>query len=255
MNNKLITRFYVILNCLRIPKYIGLTTRTLKQRFREHIKQKHLVDCTIEEIAYIEHENIDSLEKFIEERHKAGELEKRLIKKYKNAGYDLMNLSDGGEWGSQIYHRIMKEDFFKKYGTYEGFQEEYNNQKEIFNWFQNWVKDKSVNPVERWFYHWVIHKSEDPVKRWFQNWVKDKSEDPVKLWFRHWIKGKSEDPVKIWFISWNQYKSGNPVKIWFKHWAQNKSGNPVKLWFNNWVYHKSEEPVKLWFNNWVYNKK
>jgi hypothetical protein len=76
------------------PVYVGLTTRTLKQRFIEHIKSKELDSdyYGIKEICRISHRDIKSLDDFRNEYNLAAEREKQLIADYQKKTHALKPL-------------------------------------------------------------------------------------------------------------------------------------------------------------------
>ena len=124
-SHKLTTLFYIIESPFYVEKYIGLTTRSLQQRFNEHKKSKEwIVDnsFSIKEIDRIEHDNIYNLEDYLRERNRASNKEIILIAKY-SMEYDLQNISVGGEWGSRILWQIKQGKWVTKYGSIGGFIE------------------------------------------------------------------------------------------------------------------------------------
>lgn len=95
------TIFYKILYKNKDVVYVGVTTRKITQRFREHLKSKGLNpnEYTIVEFYSIIHPEISSLEVFYEEQGRVALLEQQFIKEEINKGSKLLNIRRGGEWG------------------------------------------------------------------------------------------------------------------------------------------------------------
>lgn len=252
MKNKLITRYYVIFNYLRIPIYIGLTTRTLKQRFKEHIKTKHLKDCTIDEIAEIDHGEIDSLEKFRQEQKKVQDLERLLIKKYLNADFNLLNISKGGEWGTQILHKICKENFFKKYGSYDGFEKEYKKYLKYKKIIETWKSHRTENKYKKIIMNWILHKTYNKYKKLLYQWKSFKSfkYNYYKLLLRHWIYHKTENKYKQLIQHWIYHRKNNQYKVFLQYWIFSKTENKylrlLKNWKNSILLNRYKKIIKSW---------
>ena len=217
----MITRFYKILYKNKDVVYVGVTTRTINARFKEHIELKNLNPefYSVVEFDKIEHPDICSLEDFYREREKVAALEQKYIEEELNRGSHLLNLSSGGEWGSQILNKLKKENFFKQFGTYAG----YTKYKKL--------KEK----VPKWFYHWVGHRMENKVQVWLRNWSYHQTENSVKVWLTSWVSSKTNNETKIWLKSWAHHTRGNKVKRWLCHWTKNKSENDVKVWLKCWL--------------------
>ena len=104
------TKFYKILNKDKVVIYIGVTTRSIEERFKEHIKTKNLnpTEYSIVEFDEIIHPEINSLEIFYEEWKKVSELERKYIKEELTKNSNLLNISEGGEWGNEILNKQKK---------------------------------------------------------------------------------------------------------------------------------------------------
>ena len=221
------TRFYKILYKHQQVVYVGVTTRTVAQRFREHIKSKHLNPEIYSAIQFdeIEHPNITSMEEYYNEYHKVKALEQKYIKEELEKGSPLLNISVGGEWGSKILSDILKEQFFETYGSYDG--------------YKKWVKRE----LDKRF----------KFKKWLTNWILNTTQPKTKVWLRHWIHHKSENVTKVWLRSWIRSKTKNKTKSWIQHWISHRKENKTKTWIQHWIFHKTENKTKTWLNNWIYN--
>ena len=90
------TLFYKILNKVGEVVYVGVTLRTLQQRFNEHLQSKKALnnkDYSIVEFDRIEHPLFASSEVFYQERKKVVLLERKYIQEEKDKGAHLLNLS------------------------------------------------------------------------------------------------------------------------------------------------------------------
>ena len=237
----MITRFYHILNSKNQVVYVGLTTRTIEKRFLEHKRAKQLNDSfTIKEIDKIEHPKIDSLEIYYREKLKTSLIEQQYIKKELNNGHRLLNLSKGGEWGTQILNKILKEDFFKIYGSYEGYIEyrkQYIKRKnKTKQWIRHWIQNKTKNKTKVWIRNWITHKTTNKTKQWIRNWITNKSINKTKYWIRYWIYDKTKNRTKQWISHWIYHKTKNKTKQWISYWIQNRTRNKTKVWIRNWIY-------------------
>ena len=152
---KLTTLFYLIESPYYTEKYIGLTTRTLQQRFNEHKKSKDwIIDDTfaIREIDRVEHNNIHNLEDFLRERNRAANKEIALISTYSKE-WNLQNISDGGEWGANILWQIKQEKWIAKYGSIEGFREYKQRENNVRSWLRDWVTNRKRPRLKTWLSH------------------------------------------------------------------------------------------------------
>ena len=283
----MITYFYKILDPSKSTIYVGVTTRKVTDRFHEHLKNKNLdSNYTVVTFDSIVHPSISSLKIFYEEYRKVVELEQKYIKEEKSKGSKLLNLSPGGEWGAHILYRLQKEDFFKTYGTYEGYIQHHNKKIKFKQWLTHWIYIRSSSPTKTWLSNWILHRKTIVTKQWLQNWIINQSKSLTKSWLRNWIRHKTESKIKTWLICccnlhnnktrvwlyhwinhktisvtkkwlqhWVSHKKENKTKAWLKIWINTKTTAPTKIWISNWVLHKSENKVKVWLNNWINHKK
>ena len=87
--------------------------------------------------------------------------------------------------GSRILEKLKKEDFYKKYGSYDNYREYRSKKKKICAWLKNWV----------------IHRSESVSKRWLRNWAYQ-GRYKSKMWLFYWVSHRSESKTKQWLQSW-----------------------------------------------------
>ena len=261
------TIFYKILYKGKSVIYVGVTTRELIQRFNEHLKQKKLTskDYSIVKFYEIKHPEINSLEIFYREREKVAKLECNYIKEELKKGSNLLNLSEGGEWGSQILNKLREREFFKKFGSYEGYQEYRKKKDKIKRWASHWIEHKSKNRTKVWLQCWIYSRHKDKIKTWIQSWMYSKSIKKVKKWLKswtvntkgtkvwvhHWIYGKSKKKIKTWLRNWLLHRTERNSKVWLSNWIYGKSKKKIKTWLRNWINHRSESKVKTWLRNWI----
>ena len=270
------TTFYKILYKNKEVVYVGVTTRPITERFREHIISKGLNEnYLVIEFDCIEHPALTSLEIYYEERKKVVELEQRYIKEELQRGSHLLNISAGGEWGAQIIEKLRKEEFRKRFGSYDGYKEykknidkrknkvrgwlrnwvRHQNERSTKVWIRNWVAHRGMNKVRTWIRNWVAHRSVNEVKIWISNWVKNsKSNNKVKIWISNWVSGRSVNKAKAWVKNWVIVRSKNKSKGWLYHWIERQSTTKTKIWMRHWVQHRGENKIKIWVRNWTYNK-
>ena len=219
------TRFYKILYKSKYVVYVGVTTREITERFKQHVETKGLNEnYSVIEFDCVEHPEFTTLEIFYAERRKVVELEQKYIKEELEKGSKLLNISKGGEWGCTILEKLRKEDFKRKFGSYDKYKEYKKKIEIVKKWLVNWISNRSENRVKIWLSHWISHRSENEVKVWLGNWIKSRSENKVKVWVGNWISDRSK----------------NKVKVWVGHWISNRSGNKVKVWVGHWIYHRRQ---------------
>lgn len=173
------TSFYKILYKNDETVYVGLTTRTIDKRFREHILAKGLNPklYSIHLIDVIEHNEIKSLDDFYREQIKATRREQELIKKAKDNGCHLLNLSNGGEsWNTFLQTKLEKESFIKKYGSLDGYIE-----------YQN-----KIRKIKTLLHHWVDHHTNNKAKLLLQNWINGHTRNKTKKLLQNWIHHHSQ---------------------------------------------------------------
>ena len=194
------TIFYKILYKGEKVVYVGITTRTIDKRFKEHLKFKGLNpdNYIIVEFGRSQHPEINSLETFYKERKKVAELERKYIKKELNRGSKLLNISEGGEWGNQVLSKLKKEEFLREFGSYEGYKGYKKKKDKTKVWIHHWIHDRSKNKTKAWIKNWIHHKSDNKTKVWIKNWIHHKSDNKTKVWLRNWIQNKSDNKTKVW---------------------------------------------------------
>lgn len=215
------TRYYHILDKDNNIIYVGLTTTTIGQRFCRHIISKHLnrVDYKCVQIDEIDNGDITSLEDYYREKKRAAELEKYYIDKARKEGANLMNISKGGEWNSHVLENILKEDFFKKYGTYEGYKKYVKHQL--------YTKKKYRMLLRHWYYESIYN----PYRRRLNRWVKDRARPKYKKLLQQWYHHHSENKYKKFLSHWYHHHSENKYKRFIRHWWGHRIENPYKkLW-------------------------
>lgn len=250
------TIFYKILYKEESVVYVGVTTRKITQRFMEHLKSKGLnpSEYTIVEFYGIIHPEISSLEVFYKERKRVADLERKYINEELNKGSKLLNLSEGGEWGTNILNKLRKEKFLEKFGSYDGYKEYKKKKGKVRVWLQQWSLNKSRNKVKAWINNWIKRKSENKTKVWLRDWIKCRSENKTKVWVKSWVYVRSRNKTKAWIKNWMTVRGKSKTKAWTENWINHKSENNVKRWMKNWVRHRSENKSKVWLNRWITNK-
>lgn len=262
------TRFYKILYKQKDVVYVGVTLRPITKRFREHIFYKGLnKNYSIVEFDHVEHPEFTTLEIFFSEREKVAKLEQKYIKEELEKGSHLLNIRKGGEWGCVILEKLRKEEFLKKFGSYENYKKykkkiyitrdwtwnwiANRSQRRTKSWVRNWTFNKRRDNVEVWIRSWVARRKENRAKKWARSWVSVRNESKVKAWVKGWIYNRKKRRLKEWVRNWVLSKSRIPLKEWTKHWVCNRSKSRSKSWIRNWVKCRSDNKGKVWLRSWV----
>lgn len=280
------TRYYHILDKNDNIIYVGLTTTTIGQRFCRHIITKKLnrIDYRCVQIDEIDNGKITSLEDYYREKKRSGELERYYIKKARDEGANLLNISIGGEWNGHILTKILKKDFFDKYGTYDGYLEykkEYERQERESQKFliklRNWIYNRTVNKYRKKLTSWIgnrtrnrykrllqkmYYRSKNKYRRMLRRWVNYKSKGKYKRFIKHWYGHRVENPYKN-LLAWrvhrnirNQYKyiltrliirrtEQDKIRLLKKQGLYKKSVKMIyKSKLKEWVRYKTMNPYK-----------
>ena len=235
--NIMITYFYKILYKNTDVVYVGVTTTTIQHRFKQHIKSKHLDPnlYSVIEFNRINHKDILSIEDYNRERLKVVKLERKYIVEERTKGSDLLNISVGGEWGANILHKLRKEGFIERFGSYDGFKEYKAKIDKSHYWLRSWINNRSNNKSKKWLGSWIKQKTYNKSKKWLITWICEKLKNKSKVWLRTWIRQKTYNKSKVWLKSWINNRSTNKSKEWLRHWISNRSTNKSKVWLRVWV--------------------
>ena len=186
------TRFYKILYKNKDVVYVGVTLRPITERFKEHLTSKNLNEnYSVIEFDCIEHPEFTTLEVFYEEHRKVAELERKYIREELDKGSKLLNISKGGEWGCAVLEKLKKEEFRKKFGSYDNYEEYSKKAMAVKKWLSDWIRHRSESKVKAWLSDWIKCRSENQVKAWLCHWISDRSKNQVKAWLCHWISDRS----------------------------------------------------------------
>lgn len=253
----MITKFYKILDENNNTVYVGVTTRAINIRFKEHIISKglNINKYSIIEFYRIEHPIFSSIEIYYNEKKKIVELERNFIKEEKFKGFHLLNLSSGGEWGSSILNKLRKLDFLAKYGSYDGYKDYIKKKMKIYRWLYHWYSHKSESKVKVWIRSWLLGRTLSKTKRWLQHWMYSKNHSKTKRWLQHWVHHrKSSSKIKGYLHKWIHKYSQNKVKKWLQHWVHHRSTPKINRWLQHWVDSRKMNKTKAWLKNWRVNK-
>lgn len=246
------TRFYKILYKNKDVVYVGVTTRAITERFREHLISKGLNEnYSVVEFDCVEHPEFSTLDVYYAERRKIVELEQRYIREELEKGSHLLNISAGGEWGCAILEKLRKEEFRKKFGSYDNYKEYKERVGKCKGWVENWVECRSTCKCKGWLRRWVRRRSENRCKKWAQHWVECRSKNRVKSFLCHWIYHRSEGAMGKWLRNWVINRGQNKVKVWLRSWTRHRSSCKVQVWLRNWVNCRTRSKVQVWLRNWI----
>ena len=154
------TRFYKILYKNKDVVYVGVTTRAITERFKEHLISKNLNEnYSVIEFDCIEHPPLTTLKVFYEELRKVSDLERSYIKEERDKGAVLLNISKGGEWGANIVSKLRKEEFRNKFGSYDDYEEYMKSVERSVRWLRTWCYNRSKNKTKSWVRGWSANLS------------------------------------------------------------------------------------------------
>lgn len=238
MTFKIITRVYKIVDKDNTPVYIGVTTRPLYKRFNEHVKtknlDKYLYKCI--EIDRIVHPTISDEESFKQELKKVKDLEKRYINEYQ-LKFDLLNRSNGGEWGSCISNKILKTNVLLKYADYNVFKRIMSFRKLLRYWcflngfnrtkivLKSWVGSNKINKTKRILKNWINHKNKNKTKQIIKTWLNTENISKTKQLLKRWVCSKTNNKTKRLLENWINHKTQNNTEQIIKNWINHKGDN------------------------------
>jgi hypothetical protein len=279
------TIFYKILHDNKDVVYVGVTTRTLAQRFKEHIKTKSLNSehYSIIEFDKISHPDISSIEEYCTERKKVAELEQRYIKEELDKGSNLLNVSTGGEWGADILEKLRRENFIAQYGSIAGYKL-YRKKKLKFVrflrgwircychskcrkwlmsfvhtrsylpcahiWLRSWVRQKTKSRTKCFLFSWLVRNYHNKTYYWLYSFVRNKSYYKIKYWLQLWCGSKCKSKTKYWLQVWSYKESTNKTKYWLKLLIKQNCEQKTSKWISKWISNKSYNNSKRWLFNW-----
>ena len=249
------TRFYKILYKRKDVVYVGVTTRPITERFKEHLISKRLNEnYSVIEFDCVEHPEFTTLEIYYKEKRKVVMLEQKYIKEEIERGSNLLNVSKGGEWGSNILEKLRREDFLRRFGSYDNYAMYKFKREKCNGWLRNWVIHRTESQVKRWLGNWTVNRGVVKSKRWIKHWISHRSNNKVKVWFRCWLSSQENLDIKTWLKSWVYSKGGNKVKRWTRNWVNCRSQNNIKKWLRSWVQCRTRNKFKVWLRNWVFDR-
>ena len=238
----MITCFYKLLDENEQVVYVGVTTRSVDERFREHKKKKQLLDnYTCIKIHEIIHPDIKDLKTFYGEYLKVSALEQQYINEEREKGANLLNISAGGEWGAHVLSKIQKEEFFKRHGTYDGYIEYRNSVNKTKAWLKHWIQCRVENKTETWLRNWILHRKQPSTESWLHSWISNKNKNKTKIWLWSWIRHRAENKTRRWLMQWIMNCSKNKTKLWLQHWINHSKENKTRIWLKHWISHRKKE--------------
>ena len=248
----MITHFYKIYNKYNEVVYVGVTTRTVKQRFIEHVKSKELnfIDYYCKEFYTINHKNIKTVKDYYEEKEKVKFLERKFIKEELEKGSNLLNISKGGEWCSYLLNKLLSTDFSNKSKEYISFEKYLLNIHMYRQWISSWINNKNIYKV--WITNWILHRSVNKYYAWIYNWLNNNTKNKYKVWLNHWISHRNINIYKKWLNDFIDINSKNRYYCFLCHWIDHKTEKfKYKKWLSNFINNKSLLPYKKWLNSFI----
>lgn len=268
----MITRFYKIYNKYNEVVYVGVTTRSIRRRFKEHIKAKNLnSNYYCKEFFKIIHNKINTLDDYYTERKKVVYYERLFIKTELDKGSKLLNLSKGGEWGSALLSKLLKTDFFNKKINNISFKEYFKNLKKYYRFLNNWIVHKSENKYKQFLYNFISNNIERPIykhfllemtnkiniyKQFLCNWLYVKTKPRYLNLLGHWIfeSNKNKLKYKKLLYRWSFMNNITLYKRFLRNWITHRSENKYKSFLNSFIRSKSYSNYKKLIYIWISNK-
>lgn len=262
----MITRFYKIYNKEDKVVYVGITTRSVNQRFKEHVFYKKLnkSEYYCKEFYKLNHGNIKNLTDYFRERKKVVKLERKFIKDEKNNGNTLLNISSGGEWLTDLLRKLQETEFFNKYGKDGDFEKYLFCKKQYRIWLNDWIRNKIIYKI--WLSNWINHRIIHNYKKWLSNWISNVSVNKYYKMLNHWIGHKKTNNYKRLLNNWikskeKNYKTllnkwidrslKNKYREWLRNFIVNKSMNRYERLLYNFIFTKEKSKYKGWINHWI----
>lgn len=238
-HDKIISNFYLIREN-NWPTYVGYTNRPVKQRFREHIKEKDFTgdDVTVEQLDSLSFPFTWDITLINQYAKEVSHRESDLIYQYhtqdshwqKGLGQKI-----GGQTWSDVKHFVTTN---RKNPKFAGMDD-----SEILAYLD---EDRVIKIYMRDF----VNNANEPVKIYMQHFVGG-IDDPVKIYMRNFV-GAINDPVKDYmrgFVS----SINDPVKGYMRGFVNNAK-DPVKIYMNHFVSH-IDDLVKIYMQSFVGNMK
>lgn len=277
---KIVSRFYVIYGDYE-PIYVGYTNRTVKQRFREHQKDKDFSEYENVEVKELTGEKLSfdftwNYEQTCKNADKVSLREGQLVQKYGTQDSVFQKADGGGQtWATEKWFVKSNRNNprFKGLSGTE-IKKCLKEEKGVSVWLSNFVSD--MKPVEECWLRDFVGSMKLPEERWLNDFVGNMQ--PVEeVWLSNFVNhmkpveevwlGSFVNHMKpvgeVWLSSFvglmkpveevwlsDFVSSMRPVEeVWLRHFVD--SMQPIEeVWLHNFVNHI--QPVEeIWLSNFV----
>ena len=263
MNNKIISRFYVItLN--KKPVYVGYTNRPIEQRFNEHKRDKDFgkIQPEIEQIAQLEYEFTWDTNKIDRYANEVNNKECELIKQYNTQNSKYQKANGGGQnWADIKYfvntnHNNPKFLNMAESDVLKRIENEHNINKYL-KFFQLINTDVSIymrsfisnmhNPATQYIQS-VISSMHEPTTQYMKTFISN-MHNPTNRYINDCINSIKNPPSQYMqsFIT----SIHNPPTQYIIHFINNMN-NPATRYINDCIGHM-EEPKMQYMKNFIGN--
>lgn len=247
---KIISRFYVIYGDYS-PVYVGYTNRTVKQRFKEHERDKDFSDYENVEVKELTDEKLSfdftwDYNQTCKNADKVSLREGQLVQQYGTQDSVFQNANGGGQtWNIEKWFVRSNKDNPRFTGLsgieIKGLLKE---EKVVAGWLSDFVHD--MEPVEETWLRNFVGSMKPVEERWLSDFVE--SMKPVEeIWLSSFISHM--EPVEE---TWLESFVGNmkPVEeVWLSSFVNNM--RPVEeVWLHNFI--GNMQPVEeQWLSGFV----
>ena len=222
--DKIVSRFYLI-KLDGSPVYVGYTNRPIKDRFREHLKDKDFGsgDVTLYSLGELSYTFTWDMRLINQYAREVSARESELIYQYGTQDSPWqkgIGDSIGGQtWSNVKYFVKTNRDNPKFSGMHEG---------EILEYLD----------------------TGDRVSRYMGNFVK-RMDDPISIYLKNFV-GSMNDPVSIYVGSFVAHMD-DPVAIYMGHFVSTMNDH-VSIYMKSFVSHM-DDPVAIYMRNFVVTMK
>lgn len=252
---KIISNFYLI-KVDGSPVYVGYTNRLIKDRFKEHLKDKDfgIGDVTLEglgELSYAFTWDMGLINQYAKE---VSDRESELIYQYgtrdsqwqKGVGDNL----GGQTWSNVKYFVKTNRDNPKFLDMSEGEILEYLDRSyRVSRYMGNFVK-RMDDLVAIYMRNFVSNMNDDPVSIYVGSFVAHMN-DPVAIYMGHFVS-TMDDPVSIYTKSFVSHMD-DPVSIYMRNFVVTMK-DPVSIYVGSFVSNMND-PVSIYMKNFVTHMK
>lgn len=250
--NKIVSNFYLI-KVGGKPSYVGYTNRSIKTRFKEHLRDKDFGDESVElerlgSLAYDFTWDYDLINNYAKE---VSDRESELILFY-NTQDDVWQKGLGSTAGGQTWANVkyfVKTD--RDNPKFMGMSEEdilayLDTSNRVARYISSFI-GRIDNPIDAYMKDF-IHHMEDPVTTYTYNFV-NHMEDPITYYMRGFVKNM-DDPMSNYM---KDFVNGmhDPISIYIKNFVNNMD-EYLSLYIKHFVG-SMDDPVSSYMRDFVHH--